>query len=70
MLAEIERGAALRVLPAVVLSGSAQREERILSCEMGANACVPKPAQLGRYRAMVRATCEFWCGAALSPLRP
>ncbi|HEU0079832.1 MAG TPA: hypothetical protein VFQ76_19455 [Longimicrobiaceae bacterium] len=23
-----------------------------------------------RYRAMVRAICEFWCGAALSPLRP
>ena len=70
VLAEIERGAALRVLPAVVLSGSALRDDGVLSYELGADACVAKPAQLGRYRAMVRAICEFRCGAALSPLRP
>jgi DNA-binding response OmpR family regulator len=70
VLAEIKRGAALRVLPVVVLSGSALREDRILSYELGANAYVAKSAQLGHYRAVVRAIREFWFGAALSPLRP
>lgn len=49
---------------------AALREDRILSHELGANAYVAKSAQLGHYRAMVRAICEFWFDDALAPLRP
>jgi CheY-like chemotaxis protein len=70
VLAEIKRDPALRMIPVVVLSGSALPEDRVLSYELGANAYVVKPAQLHQYRAVIRAICEFWCGAALLPFRP
>jgi CheY-like chemotaxis protein len=62
--AETKPGAALRVLPAVALSGSALRQDRTGRMSWGARACVAKPAQLGRHRALVRAVRELRRGAA------
>jgi chemotaxis family two-component system response regulator Rcp1 len=70
VLAEVRRDPALRVIPVVVLSGSPLHEDRVLSYELGANAYVVKPGELQQYRAVIRAICEFWCGAAALPLRP
>ncbi|HEV7590764.1 MAG TPA: response regulator [Longimicrobium sp.] len=70
VLAEIKRDPALRAIPVVVLSGSALPEDRTRTYELGANAYVVKPAQLHQFRAVVRAICEFWCGAAALPPQP
>lgn len=70
VLAELKADPTLRAIPVIVLSGSTLEEDLVLAYELGANAYVVKPAQLNQFRAVVRAICDFWCGAAASPGRP
>lgn len=69
ILMELKKDPVLRVIPVVVLSGSALEEDMVLAYELGANAYVVKPHELKRFRAVMRAICEFWCGAAAIPGR-
>ena len=67
VLAEIKSDPALRTIPVIVLSSSAQHHEIERAYELGANAYVVKPTQLSHFRDMVQAIYHFWCGAASSP---
>ena len=64
VLAEIKADPALRVIPVIILSSSDRHEDLRRAYELGANACVTKPARLTRYRDVVRAIYDFWCCAA------
>ena len=67
VLAEIKSDPALRTIPVIVLSSSAQNHEIERAYRLGANAYVVKPTQLSHFRDMVKAIYHFWCGAASSP---
>jgi two-component system, chemotaxis family, response regulator Rcp1 len=67
VLAEVKNDPALHLIPVVVLSTSARKEEITRAYELGANAYVIKPLQLNRFRDTVRAIYSFWCEAAASP---
>ncbi|HEV7366691.1 MAG TPA: response regulator [Gemmatimonadales bacterium] len=67
VLAEIKSDPALRTIPVIVLSSSAQNQEIERAYLLGANAYVVKPTQLSHFREMVRAIYHFWCRAASSP---
>lgn len=67
ILIELKKDPMLRMIPVVVLSGSALEDDMVLAYELGANAYVVKPHELKRFRAVMRAICDFWCGAAAVP---
>jgi len=69
ILMELRKDPLLRLIPVVVLSGSALEEDMMLAYELGANAYVVKPHELKRFRTVMRAICDFWCGAAAVPGR-
>lgn len=69
ILMELRKDPLLRLIPVVVLSGSAREEDMALAYELGANAYVVKPNDLKRFRSVMRAICDFWCGAAAVPGR-
>lgn len=69
ILMELRKDPLLRLIPVVVLSGSAREEDMALAYGLGANAYVVKPNELKRFRAVMRAICDFWCGAAAVPGR-
>jgi two-component system, chemotaxis family, response regulator Rcp1 len=66
VLAEIKADPMLRIIPVVVLSSSALREDIARAYALGANAYVIKPAQLSKFRDTVRAIHDFWCASAAS----
>jgi chemotaxis family two-component system response regulator Rcp1 len=67
VLAAIKADPTLRLIPVVVLSASGLPEEIARAYTLGANAYVIKPAELAKFRALVRAVHDFWCDIAVSP---
>jgi CheY-like chemotaxis protein len=62
VLAELERDADLKFIPAVVLTRSEKRADVNRCYELGANAYVVKPKDPASFVTLVKAMIEFWRG--------
>lgn len=60
VLAAIKSDPMLRRIPAVVFSGSQNREEVVEAYNLNANSYIAKPVELSDYIRVVRGVEEFW----------
>jgi chemotaxis response regulator CheB len=67
VLSEIKQSPALRTIPVIVLTTSADERDVRSSYQLHANAYVVKPADFDRFVAIMRAIDEFWLGWVTLP---
>jgi CheY-like chemotaxis protein len=67
VLAEMQRHAALRSMPVVVLTSSDAERDIVGSYALGARCYVTKPVDLPAFEAIVRSIATFWLTVAKLP---